>query len=560
MSGRIWNLGVALGIFATSSCQLAVDFTRHHERAAGGDGGETHIDDTNSAGDGGRSSSGDTIRGGTGGAGTTAGGASTVEASGGASSLGTVGGAVGGTSSGTASTQSCIEPMRLCGEGCVDVNVDKNHCGSCGSLCEDYQFCERGTCLPVYSDTRVLLTAGDSVDVVAAAALSTKEHGDLLLQVRLVDSSIVFSSKGMPVSSAVSWGGEGAGFARYTADGTLVWGRDAKYMCDGSPLRFTVTKSGEIAIPFVRTDPQTGPVPPTSHYWLGKYDGNTAALIWEVMYESGDAQKVAYRSAQNDFITVGRPPRDGDPAPGSVCRVVDSGAQGRVTCLSAPNVAEDILAGGDGSTVWLSGYGGGTLNPWGSKSWNNPGNPNRQRGDFVIIGANDDGSSIGPWFTEGDWAVDVTNVVMTPDDSMVFSASTFGYTTFNGGQAFAEGAGAVLVKVTRTGKIAWRTVLAAKPEFVENAPGGRIAVVDYLPFENSDLPVQLSLFSGDTGALLSSFSFGRRRPAGASTIIASGTANLYVLGNVRAAADFHPGKAEDLQGAEPGVFISRFRF
>lgn len=77
----------------------------------------------------------------TGGAGT--GGATTGGAGG---SGGNAGAPVGGTS-GTGGTGPCPTGQQICGQLCIDPEVDPDNCGSCGHACEANQACENGVCI-----------------------------------------------------------------------------------------------------------------------------------------------------------------------------------------------------------------------------------------------------------------------------------------------------------------------------------------------------------------------------------------------------------------------------
>ena len=487
-------------------------------------------------------------------------------ASGGTSNVSVAGASQGGTTAAT-TTLTCLGTLKVCGSSCVDTQTDKKNCGACGNGCEEYQFCEVGKCLPTYVSTNVLpTTASDSSsrsEPWAAFVSTNKEHGDLIVQIRLVSTSVTLSAPGASKISTASGGYEGAGIARYTADGTLVWGRDTSQMCNGGVGRMAVTSTGEIVVPFLRGDPPIGgPATPTSHYWLGKYNGNTAALIWETIFPSDDVRTVVPRSAKSDFVTFGAVSDEFGAPGGSVCQVADQSTSATVSRIATKNPAADAVIGADGSTLWVWGYFGGGLNPWSTNTWANPRNPYGGRGAFWLIGAQDTGVSIGPWYSETEQTIQFTNVAVDSAGDLFFAATASGYATFGGGQDFLGGAGSVLVKLNHTnGNVMWRTLLAKQPAYVANAPGNRIALLDYVDGTLYGT-LGLRIFSNSDGTLLSSISTGRTSSTASSlaTLIASGTSDLYVVGNVDIAADFNPGTAVDTKGATPGVFISRYTF
>jgi hypothetical protein len=179
----------------------------------------------------------------------------------------------------------------------------------------------------------------------------------------------------------------------------------------------------------------------------------------------------------------------------------------------------------------------------------------------MLIGAQDSGDSIGPWLTEGDWGVTVTNVVIDSAGDLVFAATSGGYATFAGGQDFLSSAGSVLVKVNHTnGNVMWRTQLAKVPAAVSIAPGNRIAVLFVQESESG--PFEIGIHRNGDGKPVTSFVGGRTSSlfSGRRRLLASGTSDLYVIGFVDGGADFNPGSAVDTQGETPGVFISRYTF
>jgi hypothetical protein len=63
----------------------------------------------------------------------------------------------------------------LCSDGCVDTNVDFDHCGGCGQACPDSaDFCGLGVCRAkeVCSDSTVPLQSGDACVTLANGSYS----------------------------------------------------------------------------------------------------------------------------------------------------------------------------------------------------------------------------------------------------------------------------------------------------------------------------------------------------------------------------------------------------
>jgi parallel beta-helix repeat protein len=90
---------------------------------------------------------------------------------GGGSSAGGTDGATGG--GGT----SCSDPLTLCGESCVDLSSDPNHCGSCGNVCGSAESCEAGVCTAVSACQEPLVQCGDSCVDLASNALNCGDCG-----------------------------------------------------------------------------------------------------------------------------------------------------------------------------------------------------------------------------------------------------------------------------------------------------------------------------------------------------------------------------------------------
>ncbi len=484
----------------------------------------------------------------------------------------------GGTiSTGGSSQLDCSGGTTNCNGTCVNLQTDKNNCNICGVACESYQFCATGVCLPHYVSTKILPTAALATDasqtIVSAAVETNKAQGDLLVHVLLTDSSVTFSSPTDTYTTSVSAGTPSAssgyyavGLARYTATGTLVWGRNLANVVSMSPgamdpvgvTPMVLSSTGDIVLGYWSS---AGP------FQLSRINANNASVTWSATYSSSDsARTVVPRFANNDYITFGPSPNSFTSPYGAVCNVKDqavSATESHISTVYSVGAAQ----GGDGATVWMWGggawcYGGVfALNPWSAQTWPITGNPGQgQCDDAYIVGAQDSGATIGPWMSEGDWGP-MYRVAVDAVGDLLIAASSGGYTTFNGGQDFLPSAGQVLVKVDHTtGNIVWRTPLTGLPTMITAAPGNRIVAMTQQVDANSGAPIptapfQLSIYAGSNGTLLSSFSTGMM-----AQTVATGTTDMFVIGVASSAADFNPGNATDSQGNPAGVFVSRYSF
>lgn len=526
---------------------------------AGGDsnGGNPQTDGGNGASGGVFDGAGAPGSGGSSGAGVGAGGS--VMAGGRAGSGGMN---VGGVGAGG----SCATSETSCGAKCVDTTTDKANCGACGTACEGYQFCSAGKCIPTYQSTRVQpLTSGSSgVSALSGAVAKNKPQGDLVLQ---LNGGVTLSSADAALITTLS----GAGYARYTAAGVLVWGRSSKQLLNNDDLSYespvALTGTGDLAVAYQRYVPATGPVSGTYHYLLGRIGGNNGTLVWEAdyyKYSSSGAimmSGIVPRSAKSDFIAYVQ--AQTFQLGGDIYQFVDSGTAGSGTKLT-PSFMFEAAAGADGATLWSWGAVDGwntpaQLNPWSSQTWQLTTNPSQfSGGDVYILGAKDDGTTIGPWFSEGDYGMLMHMVVDSAGDLIVVARSA-GYVTFNGGQDFftTTSGGVQLAKIRHTdGKVLWRTPLptTSLPDRLVLAPGDRVVTTDTT---SSDGSYTLGIYSGADGALLSRIPVSSKAPV---QVLAAGNTEMFLVGSVSTALDFNPGAATDTQGATAGLFISRYAF
>jgi hypothetical protein len=401
------------------------------------------------------------------------------------------------------------------------------------------------------------LTGGSKVIPSSAAVLTNKARGDLILQ---LDGDVTLSAPGALMTAEL----HGSGYARYTSAGVLVWSRSSKQLfTDNVQLNtespIALMANGDFAVAYQKYDPPTGPVAGTYAYRMGRIAGSTGNLIWEAKYPDTAARPsvVVPRSEKSDFVTFTYCLTS--QVQGDAYRVVDSGTAGLVTRL-APSYAMGAAPSADGTTAWIWGQyahaGSWQLNPLSTQTSPLSPNSGQSGGDAYLLGAQD-GTTVGPWFSEGDAGVVMLIAVDSAGDLIVASYSD-GYATFNGDQEFfSENApGKILVKISHTtGKVLWRKALAASPQSLAIAPGDHIVTVDQVT--GTATPYGLSIYAGTNGALLSSIKTGS---TDSSLVVAAGKTELFVIGPVSRAADFNPGVAVDTQGAQPGLFVSRFSF
>jgi hypothetical protein len=458
----------------------------------------------------------------------------------------------------------------MCSGKCVTTSTDKANCGACGTACESYQFCATSKCLPTYQSTRVQpLTSGSSgVTVVGGGVAKDKAQGDLVLQ---LDGGVTLSAPGATFTSSI----DGLGFVRYTASGNLVWFRQSNQLFAGdsnshadATTPMALADDGDVVLSYSQYVPSGGPVAGRTDYLLarvGAYSGDvlrSGVFVRGAGTNGGRLTKIVPRPGKSDFIAylqaytfqVGGP----------VYRIADSGSALTSSDLLTSNFIFEGTVGADGQTFWYwGGFDGVTepvpLNPWSTQTWKWAGNPFQfSGGDVYIVGAKDDGTTIGPWFSEGDYGA-LMHMVVDSAGELIVVASSSGYVTFNGGQEFFpdSAGGLILAKISHTdGKILWRTALAkaSLPDRLVLLPGDRVVTTDVV---NSDGSYTLGIYSGTNGSLLSRIPVSAKQTV---QLMAAGKSDLFLVGSVSSSVDFNPGTAADNQGSTPGMFITRYSF
>lgn len=463
------------------------------------------------------------------------------------------GGAAGAAGTAVSTVPTCSAGTKLCGSGCVDVSTDKAHCGNCDNACEGYQFCEESRCLPTYVSTRLL--AATDPTMIGAAVAKDKSKGDLILEFSTGTTAVTLSPPGAERISTVE--PYRTALARYTPEGTLTWGRDLANVVEGykyANYPFLLASTGDLILPYGRDIPGTGPNPGYTVDEVARIGGYTPTLVWTSRLLTHGSILVE-RPKMNDYLSMGAEP-DRLGVHSSVSRIQDNGSSATATKLGGWygfGAATDPVD----STLWTwNGYSGtNELNPWSAQTWL------VLSRNLVLIGSRDDGSSIGPWSTEGDAGLSTFSAVIESGGDLIGVAKTNGYVTFNGGQELSSAASVVLARIRpSTGQVVWRRELPNPARSLAIAPGNRILVLDILAWDTTaQVSCKISIYSASDGQQLSSLSAGACNLANAPLMV-SGVSELFLVGQVGAAIDFDPGPAADHQGTTPGVYISRFSF
>jgi hypothetical protein len=453
--------------------------------------------------------------------------------------------------------------MRACGSRCADVQVDKGHCGSCGNACEAYQYCEGGKCLPQYAGTKLFpMAMGTGRNIFDIAAVSSASSAD--------DLFLLFASNGIRLSepnatTLVNFDAGATVLARFDPEGVLIWARDLKsvFSAERVASRFALAKNSDVFVKFQWETAPSGPVAGTTVHSVARLSGNDAHPIWKSDLDPvcNNVVSIVHRPKPNDVVVVT------ELDFGNVCQVVDLGSSAQ-SYFRATVFSLGAAVGADEHTFWSWGAHGGTFqtNPWSTATWTVTSNPTSGGGyDAFIVGARDDGSTIGPWFSEGDYQPGF-KIITEPSGDLIVAVDAWGYTTFNGGQLLAKGRGGVLVRLRHAdGKVLWRTELPFGVAQLINLPGGRVGLLEEQPLGTADVPIRFHLYSVSDGVLSASVVAGGANPVstnldGTSVGVAAGGSDLFIVGTVGSPADFDPGKGEESLGNTPGLFISRYKF
>jgi hypothetical protein len=433
----------------------------------------------------------------------------------------------------------------------------------CGATCESFQYCSGGgRCLPQYRSTTILPIAPaamlDQPVVHEMPAALVASNGDLFLQVRVHGQIVLGNTPGGTLGGI----NEGADFiiaARYSSSGVLQWARDMTGLMGDNAYLFgpvALASGDDLVVAFVRDDPP--PPPPgriTAQYRLARIDGGNPTIKWEASYgvNGPSAYYVVPRAARNDFITMGFGP-DMTFCCSPIVQVNGSGTSVNIIG-SVYSYNGGAMTGRDGSTLWMYGAWGGSglrFNPWSSMTWNVPSNPNQfGQYDAFIVGAKDDGTTLGPWITQGDEGPGLNGFALASDGQPIFSMAGSAPTRING-QDLLVGEGRVLAKLdATTGTIVWKTDIVDRPAIAVTGDQG-VAAVEL----GTDAPPRLTLFSANDGQVRSSLTV-----PGMVYRIVAGPTDLFLVGTTNGSADFNPGAATDIQGGStPGVFITRYSF
>jgi len=293
----------------------------------------------------------------------------------------------------------------------------------------------------------------------------------------------------------------GRGYARYTADGKLVWFRSTRSLTGsdkvGAESALALVPPSDFALSYVAPNVQTEPVVPTSSYRLARVDASSGELTWQAKYPSNFLNGIpllVVRSTQGDFLTFY--PAQSRSLPGEACRAMDNGTSASVTC-SGSSYAIGAVSGVDGTSAWIWGApgidGAASSNPLSASQWPFTSNPQRFGGEEAfILGLRGASTTVGPWMTEGDYGPGLMLAAL-PGGDLAVTAQGNGYVAFNGGQTLLEQAGSVLFRLDATTcHVVWRTPLAL---------GDYSSAFDFDPGTGTDQP------SSSRGVYISRYSF-----------------------------------------------------
>jgi len=179
-----------------------------------------------------------------------------------------------------------------------------------------------------------VLPATDEVNgsgrVSSAVVLTNEPQGDLVLQ---LSGELKLDDAAPSTQTALT----GRGYARYTADGKLVWFRSTRSLTGsdkvGAESALALVPPSDFALSYVAPNVQTEPVVPTSSYRLARVDASSGELTWQAKYPSNFLNGIpllVVRSTQGDFLTFY--PAQSRSLPGEACRAMDNGTSASVTC------------------------------------------------------------------------------------------------------------------------------------------------------------------------------------------------------------------------------------
>jgi hypothetical protein len=280
---------------------------------------------------------------------------------------------------------------------------------------------------------------------------------------------------------------------------------------------------------------------------------------WGATYPVGaSAVQIFPRTPRGDYITVGFVPDEFHGITGQVVQVLENAT----TATTLGQYIDQAAAlGSDKTTLWMSGgvagqtglIGPTLLNPWSTTT------TNLLAGQSFIIGARDNGTSVGPWFTTNAAArpASLFKILVDASGDLIVLAvgggrGDTGAVSLNGREILSLQDGASVFKVAAaTGTVVWKTGLtAAAFPLLAIAPDGATVAVS-----SQTSTYGLTMYSGADGTIPASFT-----GSGLAQAVVSGGNSLYVVGVVTGSADFNPGSRSDIQGNLPGVFVTRFSY
>jgi hypothetical protein len=410
------------------------------------------------------------------------------------------------------------------------------------------------------------VTPLDALSQIHGAAVTSA--GDIVVQVDLqagATSATVTFNNATEASSQVSTTYSTCAMGRISPTNHLVWGTDvASSFMSGSTYNTAITFS-QVAVlanddlVVSGLDTITGASgATTSANVLSRVDGAAPYLRkWAISYTERPLT-IFPRPSRGDYITIGAGPNDFFFNNSNVIRAFES-------TLTATTVTQNIYntmaLGLDKTTVWMVGgcYGQSSinaptkLNPWSATTTDLTG------GRSFIIGAKDDGTSIGPWLTTnaGTRPAGLWRIVVDANGDLIVLANEGGrgYTgavSLNGKEILAAADSASVFKVAASnGNVVWKASLPSSGFVpVTVAPDGAVIIIS-----PNTSTYSLTMYKNADGSVPVAFT-----GSGAAQAVAASATSLYVLGSVSGSADFNPGTKSDIQGTLPGIFVTRFSY